>query len=131
MTKKISFGEFLPTHFLQFMQKMMLLLFAIFTVNSAFAQNDTGAVKYKIAKPNSTDKNNSSNSNIDLDDPLKLEWKYNAKTNRYESFKQLGSLSYPTGQSLSVTEYFQMVSKDKNSEYYRKKTQNTDYSQPT
>ena len=88
------------------MQRMLLLLFAFFTISSAFAQKDTNSVKYKIAKPNSADNNKSSNSNIDLDDPLKLEWKYNANTNRYESFKQLGSLSYPTGQSLSVTEYF-------------------------
>ncbi len=131
MTKKISLGEKLKTRFLQYMQKTLLLFVAFFAVSAVFAQKDTNSIKYKIAKPNSTDKNNSSNSNIDLDDPLKLEWKYNAKTNRYESFKQLGSLSYPTGQSLSVTEYFQIVSKDKNSEYYRKKTQNTDYSQPT
>ena len=131
MIKKINFRDFSNTCFLHFMQRMLLLLFAFFTISSAFAQKDTNSVKYKIAKPNSADNNKSSNSNIDLDDPLKLEWKYNAKTNRYESFKQLGSLSYPTGQSLSVTEYFQLVAKDKNSEYYRKKTQNTDYSQPT
>ncbi len=51
------------------------------------------------------------------------------KTNKYEAYRELGGLSYPTGESLTVTEYFQKISKLEKSIYNRTKTQNTDYSQ--
>ena len=127
MTDQFRFKGFFNFGLLRFLQKIAILFVAYFAVNTLLGQNDTTGVKYKISKPNNPDKSKQNSSNVDLDDPLKVEWKYNSKTNRYESFKQLGSLTYPTGESLSVTEYFQVQSKEKNSEYYRKKTQNTDY----
>ncbi len=129
MTDQFRFKGFFNFGLLRISQRFAIFFVAFFAIGFVFGQTDTTGVKYKISKPNNQDKSKQNSSNVDLDDPLKVEWKYNSKTNRYESFKQLGSLSYPTGESLSVTEYFQAQSKEKNSEYYRKKTQNTDYSQ--
>lgn len=108
---------------------IMWFLFAFFAPQSALGQTDTSKVKFKVKNSGAADPNNNKSSNLDLEDPLHLEWKYNPKTNRYEAYKQVGSLSFPTGENLSVTEYFQKVAKDKNSEYNRQKSQNTDYSQ--
>lgn len=109
----------------------LFVLFCMSGYSTLYSQTDTTQPRYKLAKPNSEDVNKLKSSNIDLEDPLKLDWKYNPKTNRYEAYKQLGSLSFPTGESLSVTEYFQKASQDKNGQYYRKKTQNADLGQST
>ena len=65
--------------------------------------------------------------NVDLSNPLQKTWKYNAAKNRYEAYSEIGALSYPTGESLNVTEYFQMLSKDKQGDYFRQKTQSNAY----
>ncbi len=85
---------------------VMLVSFSGSTQN-LWAQTDTNTTTYKVKKSGVNDPNKQQSSNIDLDDPLSLTWKYNPKSNRYEAYKQVGSLSYPTGESLSVTEYFQ------------------------
>lgn len=69
----------------------------------------------------------SSGTNVDLSNPLQKTWKYNAAKNRYEAYSEIGALSYPTGESLNVTEYFQMLSKDKQGDYFRQKTQSNAY----
>lgn len=108
-----------------------LLLFLTYTISGwAVAQTDTtGKTPFKVKPSGNDDPNNSYSSNVDLKDPLNLVWKYNPKTNRYEAYKQVGSLSYPTGENLGVTEYFQKITKEKNNEYNRTKSQNTDYGQ--
>ena len=99
-------------------------------VNNLWSQSPSDSTtKFKVHKSGQNDPNNQKASNIDLEDPLSVVWKYNPKLNRYEAFKQVGSLAYPTGQNLSVTEYYQKLDKEKNAEYNRLKSQNTDYSQ--
>jgi cell surface protein SprA len=107
----------------------VLLFVGISLHVKGYAQSDSVSTPYKVKKSGSSDANNSQSSNIDLDDPVNVTWKYNPKSNRYEAYKQMGSLSYPTGESLSVTEYFQKSSKETNAAYQRQKSQNTDYSQ--
>ncbi|MFM8995333.1 MAG: cell surface protein SprA, partial [Bacteroidota bacterium] len=82
-----------------------------------FAQSDTNSLKYRIAQ------SSVSGSKIDLENPIKTEWRYNARENRYEGFRNLGSLSYPTGETLSVTEYFQKQGKLEREKYFRDKSQ--------
>lgn len=106
----------------------VVLLFLI-AIPNVWSQTDTSKNTYKVKSAGSNDPNKQNSSNIDLDDPLLVTWKYNPKSNRYESFKQVGSLSYPTGESLSVTKFFQQKNAENNAAYNRTKSQNTDYSQ--
>jgi len=85
--------------------------------NRLFAQTDTNSLKYRIAQ------SSAAGSKIDLENPIKTEWRYNARENRYEGFRMLGSLSYPTGETLSVTEYFQKQGKLEREQYFRDKSQ--------
>jgi hypothetical protein len=62
---------------------IMWFLFAFFTPQSALGQTDTSKVKFKVKNSGAADPNNNKSSNLDLEDPLHLEWKYNPKTNRY------------------------------------------------
>lgn len=82
-----------------------------------FAQTDTNSLRYKIAQ------SSASGSKIDLENPIKTEWRYNARENRYEGYRNLGSLSYPTGETMSVTEYFQKQGKLDREKYFRDKSQ--------
>jgi cell surface protein SprA len=106
-----------------------VLLLTLITIPNVWSQTDTSKNTYKVKSAGSNDPNKQNSSNIDLDDPLLVTWKYNPKSNRYESFKQVGSLSYPTGESLSVTKFFQQKNAENNAAYNRTKSQNTDYSQ--
>ena len=108
---------------------MIWLLFSFGGLQPLLSQTDSSNTTYKVKKSGVNDPNKQESSNIDLDDPLNLTWKYNPKSNRYEAYKQVGSLSYPTGESLSVTEYFQQKNAENNASYNRTKSQNTDYSQ--
>ena len=96
---------------------LMLLGFLVGFSQHISAQSDTNSLRYKI------NKQNSSGSKIDLENPIKTEWRYNARENRYEGFRNLGSLSYPTGESMSVTEYFQKQAKTDQETYFRNKSQ--------
>ncbi|MFM1762299.1 MAG: hypothetical protein RLZZ512_89 [Bacteroidota bacterium] len=102
--KMISFG-------------MLLLGFLIGFSQHISAQSDTNSLRYKINQQNNP------GSKIDLENPIKTEWRYNARENRYEGFRNLGSLSYPTGESMSVTEYFQKQAKTDQETYFRNKSQ--------
>lgn len=102
--KMISFG-------------LMLLGFLVGFSQHISAQSDTNSLRYKINQQNSP------GSKIDLENPIKTEWRYNARENRYEGFRNLGSLSYPTGESMSVTEYFQKQAKTDQESYFRNKSQ--------
>ncbi len=76
-------------------------------------------LKFKVAQePNSSSK-------IDIPNPIKTEWKYNPRENRYEGFRQIGSLSYPTGEILSVNEYFKKVAQNADQQYFRDKSKAT------
>jgi hypothetical protein len=83
MTDQFRFKGFFNFGLLRFLQKIAILFVAFFATGSLFGQNDSAGVKYKISKPSNPDKNKQNTSNVDLDDPLKVEWKYNSKTNRY------------------------------------------------
>ena len=96
---------------------LMLLGFLVGFSQHISAQSDTNSLRYKINKQNSP------GSKIDLENPIKTEWRYNARENRYEGFRNLGSLSYPTGESMSVTEYFQKQAKTDQETYFRNKSQ--------
>ncbi|MFN5889480.1 MAG: hypothetical protein ACK448_03715, partial [Bacteroidota bacterium] len=61
-------------------------------------------------------------SKIDIPNPIKTEWKYNPKENRYEGYRQIGSLSYPTGEILSVNEYFKKIAQTADQQYFREKS---------
>ena len=63
-------------------------------------------------------------SKIDIPNPIKTEWKYNPKENRYEGYRQIGSLSYPTGEILSVNEYFKKIAQTADQQYFREKQYN-------
>ena len=106
-----------------------LLLLILMQVKIGSTQIDSTKTPFKISKSKQNDPNREKSSNIDLNDPINTIWKYNPKTNKYEAYRELGGLSYPTGESLTVTEYFQKISKLEKSIYNRTKTQNTDYSQ--
>lgn len=112
---------------LVFLRLLLIIGLVNFTTTSIFSQTDS--TKYRIKSSGTADKGQNNSSNIDLVDPLQYKWKYNAKTNQYDAYREMGSLSYATGKSLSVTEYFQLMSKQENSNYNRQKSQNTDYSQ--
>ena len=86
---------------------MLLILLAVIS-NPLFGQLDTNSLRYRLQK------NGTTGSHVDLENPVKTEWRYNAKANRYEGFRNLGSLSYATGESMSVAEYFQKQSKIEN-----------------
>ena len=96
---------------------LMLLGFLVGFSQHISAQSDTNSLRYKINKQNSP------GSKIDLENPIKTEWRYNARENRYEGFRNIGSLSYPTGESMSVTEYFQKQAKTDQETYFRNKSQ--------
>ncbi|MFZ9755354.1 MAG: hypothetical protein ACO3DK_04900, partial [Bacteroidia bacterium] len=86
-----------------------------------------GAQTDSSRNPNLMGSPRAAGSHVDLSNPLQKKWKYNAAKNRYEAFNEVGALSYPTGESLSVTEYFQMLSRDGQSDYFRQKTQSNAY----
>ena len=95
------------------------LLFAAFIgIGTAIhAQTTTeNPLKFKVAQ----DPANS--SKIDIPNPIKTEWKYNPKENRYEGFRQIGSLSYPTGEILTVNEYFKKIAQTADQQYFREKS---------
>ncbi|MBL7811639.1 MAG: cell surface protein SprA [Bacteroidetes bacterium] len=94
---------------------------------SVFSQTDTSGLKYNIHEPKPWEKKGHS-TNVDLKNPVQGEWKYNPKTNRYEEFTTVGGLTYPSGRSLSVTEYYQKLNRESRDAYYREKGQNTSYS---
>ena len=103
------------------------ILFLFFGAKPLVSQTDS--TKFKIKPSGESSNSNNNSSNIDLQDPLEYTWKYNPKTNQYDAYRQLGTLSYATGKSLTITEYFQYQSKLEKSKYNRTKSQNTDYSQ--
>src|SRR5688572_20459430 len=73
----------------------------------ALAQSGTDSTKLKYnITPTKSWERKKSETNIDLVNPIQTEWKYNPKTNRYEEFMTFGGISTPTGQSLSVMDFF-------------------------
>ena len=108
---------------LKFGRSIFMFLAFLCLGKVTFAQTDTSA-KYKIDPPKVWEKDKPK-SNIDLKSPVNSIWKYNPKTNRYEEYRKIGSTQYPTGNSLSVMEYANKVSNESNSDYYRKKSQNS------
>lgn len=94
--------------------------FSLFQTADLFSQTDS--LKYKIG-----DNGTGSSTNVDLTDPVVSEYKYNAKTNRYEEYKSFGGLSRPTGKSLSVTEFYKQQTQKEDKEYLRSKTQTGSY----
>lgn len=107
----------------------VVLLFVFFALRvAAHAQStaDTGKLKYKITPEKSWEKKKPG-TNIDLTNPILSEWKYNPKTNRYDEYRTFGGVSYATGNSLSLLEYFSKTSKEQESEYMRHKSQNQSY----
>lgn len=108
-----------------FLAKSLTLVVLVFCVSGIVAQTDT-SLKYSI-KSGSAWQKNKSTSNVDLQNPIGSEWKYNPKTNRYEEFKAIGGMSYPTGKSLTVGEYFKETTRSNRLDYYREKSQNASY----
>jgi cell surface protein SprA len=106
--------------------KSMGLLLVLMVSHVAGAQTDTASLKYSIAPAKAWQKNKST-GNVDLQNPINSEWKYNPKSNRYEEFTTIGGLSYPTGKSLSVSEYFKETTRSNRIDYYREKSQNASY----
>ena len=107
------------TFFRSFLFVVCLIFFWSTLPNAAVAQIDTAKLlRYKVKRGD--DKSNS--SNIDLPNPIKTEWKYNPKSNRYEGFRQIGSLSYPTGEVLSVNDYYKKIAQQADQQYFRDKT---------
>lgn len=105
------------------------LLYLLIAPGSARAQGDAGdssRLKYKIAPPKSWEKQKPVN-NIDLQNPIASEWKYNPKTNRYDEYRTVGGMTYPTGNSKTVTEYFRDNTKTSREDYLRDKAQNANY----
>ena len=102
----------------------------IFSGTIANAQSggpgDSTALKYKITPQKKWEKKKPE-TNINIPSPIQSVWKYNAKTNRYEEFSSMGGLTYPTGNSLTVQDYFKKKSAEDKIEYYREKTQNSSY----
>ena len=94
-----------------------LLLYVVHIPVSVWAQTDTHRLHYKVGK------DGGKGSKIDLQNPLKTEWRYNARENRYEGYRQIGTLRYPTGEIISVTDYFQQQAKQIKEDYFRTKTQ--------
>ena len=127
--KKNSAAEVNSTIGNRLLWGILLVIFSLGGNTALWGQSDTSGTPYKVKKSGVNDPNKQKSSNIDLDDPLNLTWKYNPKSNRYEAYKQVGSLTYPTGESLSVTEFFQQKNSESNAAYNRTKSQNTDYSQ--
>lgn len=106
----------------------LALCLYIFAPASVQAQGgtDTSALKYKIAPGKSWEKKKPA-TNVDLQNPIQTEWKYNPKTNRYEEYSTIGGMSYPTGKTLTVQEYFKKKSQEARDEYFREKAQNSSY----
>lgn len=97
-----------------------VMLFFCFSIS--FAQTDTSQNRYKL--------NNGAGqggSNIDLKNPVGTEWKYNAKTNMYEEYRTLDGMNYPTGNKLTLQQYYDKVSKDDKTQYYKEKGQSSSY----
>ncbi|MBM3399872.1 MAG: hypothetical protein FJY15_04830, partial [Bacteroidetes bacterium] len=89
------------------------------------AQTDS-SLKYSINSGKPWQKSKST-SNVDLQNPITSEWKYNPKTNRYEEFKTIGGMSYPTGKTMSVADYFKETTRANRMDYYREKSQNASF----
>ncbi len=104
----------------------MGLLLVLMVSLGAGAQTDTTSLKYSIAPAKAWQKSKST-GNVDLQNPINSEWKYNPKSNRYEEYTTIGGLSYPTGKSLSVSEYFKETTRSNRIDYYREKSQNASY----
>ncbi|MCC7299094.1 MAG: cell surface protein SprA, partial [Bacteroidia bacterium] len=104
-------------------------LFLVASPQFSFAQGTTDStkLKYNITPKKSWEKP-TQGTNVDLTNPIQSEWRYNPKTNRYDEYRTFGGMSYPTGNSLSVVEYFKKVNTEKQRQYLRDKTQNTSYS---
>jgi cell surface protein SprA len=105
--------------------KIVMVVSAWLCAQVVFAQTDT-ALKYSIISGSDWQKNKST-SNVDLQNPINSEWKYNPQTNRYEEFKNVGGLSYSTGKSMSVSDYFKETTRANRLDYYREKSQNASY----
>ncbi|MFM7766180.1 MAG: cell surface protein SprA [Sphingomonadales bacterium] len=99
-------------------------LFLLLFIQNVSAQTDS--LKFNINSGKPWQKNKST-SNIDLQNPITSEWKYNSKTNRYEEFKTMGGMSFPTGKSLSLADYFKETTRANRLDYYREKSQNASY----
>lgn len=109
--------------------KICTILFALLATivsQAAFAQSDTSGLKYDIA-PRKAWEPKKSASNIDLVNPIQTSWKYNPKTNRYEEFRNLGGMSYPTGNTMSIVDYMRKQSEESKEAYFRDKAQNSSY----
>lgn len=108
--------------------KPFLFFLLFYGTDSALAQDtsDSSKLKYNITPAKSWEKKKPG-TNIDLTNPVLSEWKYNPKTNRYDEYRTFGGISHPTGNSMSVLDYFKKSSKEMEENYLRDKTQNTSY----
>ncbi|MBS3914184.1 MAG: cell surface protein SprA [Bacteroidetes bacterium] len=91
------------------------------------SDEDSTKLKYNISPTKKWEKPKPA-TNIDLSNPLMKEWKYNPKTNRYEEYQTFGGISYPTGNSMSVMDFYKKLNRENQEGYLREKTQNTSYS---
>ena len=69
--------------------KLGVLLAVLLSVYDISAQTDTGALKFSIRGTGSGEKSKSA-SNVDLQNPINSEWKYNPKTIVTKNLKTLG-----------------------------------------
>jgi len=105
-------------------QVIALGMFATAAESYAQTQNpaDSGKLRYPIRDKKPNDQGSYRN-NLDLADPIQREIRYNPVSGRYETYKRIGDLWFPTGETKSYEDFLKQENKDRNKDYFRQRSQ--------
>ncbi|MFY7847613.1 MAG: hypothetical protein ACOVSS_01010, partial [Bacteroidia bacterium] len=103
---------------------MLLIAVAAFGPETARAQSpgDSARLRYPIRDRQPNDPNRVRN-NVDLKDPITREIRYNPRTGKYEEFRRIGDLWFPTGENRSYEDFVRQESNNRNRDYFRQRSQ--------
>ncbi len=84
--------------------------------------SDSSKLRYPIRdkKPN---EQGSYRNNLDLADPIQREIRYNPSSGRYETYKRIGDLWFPTGETKSYEDFLRQENQLRNKDYFRQRSQ--------
>ena len=95
-----------------------------FGAASALAQTpgDSARLRYPIRDRQPNDPNRVRN-NVDLKDPINREIRYNPRSGKYEEFRRIGDLWFPTGENRSYEDFVRQENNNRNRDYFRQRSQ--------
>jgi cell surface protein SprA len=97
---------------------------AFWSENALMAQvtGDSSSLRYPIRDRRPNDPNRVRN-NVDLRDPIDREIRYNPATGRYEEYRRIGDLWFPTGETRSFEDFVRQENQNRNRDYFRQRSQ--------